>query len=392
MKDKNIFLKILGYFSIWRIILFLVAILAGLIIANFGNRFPYVDRVLTITNLPNWIWGFGNFDGVHYLRLAQNGYDAQFSQAFFPLYPLLIKFLNFLPKGNYDLSLFVDPSYFYVGLILSNILFVIALFFLYKLWTIEYDSKITKLATILLLTFPTSYYFGAIYSESLFLLLAVLTFWFVRKDKFILAGIMTALASATKIQGVLLAVFILIELWYKYKTGIKTRLNSFWKDVVGLLIAPLGLATYMLYLWKQFGDPIYFLTSQPAFGAGRSNFPFVTLPQVIYRYLKMLLTVGTSNLAFWNATLELFFMLLPVGILIYSFRKVKFSYWMFTALAILMPTLTGTLSSMPRYAILAFPLIPLIAKFNKGAKYIIIAQVLVGVVLLAMFIRGYWVA
>lgn len=392
MGNKEIAGKVIKYFLSWRIILFAVSFLSTLVITKFGDRFPYTDRVLSITHLPNWIWGFGNFDGVHYLRLAQNGYEAQYSQAFFPLYPLLIRFFNFFPKENLDLNLYTDPSYFYTGLILSAVFFIPALYLLFKLWGREHNFKIAGLSIVLLLSFPTSFYFGAIYTESLFLLLAVLTFWFVREDKFIPAGIMAALASSTKIQGVLLSVFLLIELWEKYKDRLVKLGKSFWKDILGLAISPLGLVAYMYYLYKAFGDPIYFLTAQPAFGAGRSSLPLVTLPQVIYRYIRMLLTISPTNLSFWNAAVELLFVLVLITVLIISFRKIKFSYWLFAALSVFIPTMTGTFSSVPRYALLAFPLLPLIAKFNKAPRYIIIAQVLVGVILLALFIRGYWVA
>ena len=187
MNAKGTFARIIKLFLSWRIFLFGIAFLSTLVIANFGNRFPYAERVLTVTKLPDWVWGFGNFDGVHYLRIAQNGYDAEYSQAFFPLFPLLIRIFNFFPKGNLDTNFFVDPSYFHTGMILSAIFFILALYLLVKLWSKEYSAKIAWTSIVLLLTFPTSFYFGSIYSESLFLLLTVLTFWFVKKDKFIIA-------------------------------------------------------------------------------------------------------------------------------------------------------------------------------------------------------------
>jgi len=392
MDNKKIFTTVLKYFLSWRIILFAIAYLATYYISKFGNTFPYVDRVLTITNLPNWIWGFGNFDGVHYLCLAQNGYSAVYTQAFFPLYPLLIKLFNIFPKGNLDLSLYTDPSFFYVGIILSNLLFIFSLFLLYKLWNKEYNDKISKLSVILLLTFPTAFYFGSIYSESLFIFLVILTFWFTNKNLFILAGIFAALASATKIQGSLLFVYLLIELIQRYKDQLLTRTDLVKKGIITLAISVTGSVSYMFYLWKSFGNPIYFLTSQPAFGAARSAIPVVTLPQVFYRYFKILTTVNLGNITFWNSLLELTFTIILLIALIYSFKKIKFSYWIFVLLAVIMPTLTGTLSSMPRYALLAFPLIPLVTRFQRAFKYIIIAQLVLGIILLSLFVRGYWVA
>jgi Gpi18-like mannosyltransferase len=267
-----------------------------------------------------------------------------------------------------------------------------ALYFLFKLWKEEYGGKVTQTALLILLTFPTAFYFGSVYSESVFLLLAVLTFWFAKKDKFLIAGIMAALSSATKIQGVFLFVFLAIELWGKYRGKWGEMKKTLLKDISGLLVSPLGLLGYMYYLYKATGDPVYFLTAQPAFGAERAAVPLVTLPQVIYRYIKMLLTVTPQNMAFWNAFLELFITLVLVGALIYAFKKIKFSYWVFTLIVVVLPTMTGTLTSVPRYALMAFPLIPIFAKFNKARIYIIIAQVLLEIALVALFTRGYWVA
>lgn len=366
--------------------------MATVFIVNFGNRFPYVDRVLSITGLPDWIWGFGNFDGVHYLRIAQDGYAAQYSQAFFPLYPFLIRLFNFLPKGGLDLNIYTDPSYFYTGMLLSVAFFVSALYFLFKLWNQEYNSRVANIAILLLLSFPTAFYFGAVYSESLFLLLAALVFWFVRKDKFLLAGVFAALASATKIQGALLFIFLALELWGKYFKRGENFGKMSWSDILGVIISPLGLLAYMLYLRQSVGDPFYFLASQPAFGAQRSSIPLVMLPQVIYRYIRIFMSLEVASLAFVNALLELLVTGGLIAGIILTFRKIKFSYWIFMTLAVLLPTLTGTLSSMPRYALLAFPLLPLIAKCKRVSKYIIIAQVVLQVALLALFIRGYWVA
>lgn len=395
MKNKNIFSSVLKYFFCWRILLFGVAFLAAFLITDFGNRFPYVERVLTVTNLPNWIWGFGNFDGVHYLRIAQNGYTAEFTQAFFPLYPLLIRFFNFLPKGNLDFSIYTDPSYFYTGMILSTVFFVLALYFLFKLWVKEYNKEVADLAIIFLLSFPTAFYFGSVYSESLFLLLAVLVFWFNKKGKIFLSGIFAGLASATKIQGILLFVFLAMEMGNKYfKKGEKILITKdFLLDLLGIVISPLGLIFYMFFLQKTVGDPLFFLTSQPAFGAERSSLPLVLLPQVIFRYIKIFGSVDFLSLTFFNAFLELFITMILVLVLIFAFKKIKLSYWFFVAFSVLLPTLTGTLSSMPRYALLSFPFFPIFAKsFGKASKKIIIVQIFLQALLLSLFIRGYWVS
>ncbi len=390
---KRDFLLVLKYFFIWRVALILVAAAALYLLPTFAARFPYSDRVLTITGLPNWIWGFGNFDGVHYLRIAQNGYTSEFTNAFFPLFPILTRvFSVFFPKiPGLDLSMFTDPSYFYSGLILPNLFFIGALFMFYKLLRIDYVDEISKKTLILLLVFPTAYYFGAIYTESLFLLLGVSAIYLIRKHKFLPASIFIALATATRITGVFLIIVYLIEAYNYYKvTGLPQKKKL--EILLGIAVSPLGVLSYSLYLYSHFGDALYFLTVQPKFGADRSA-SLVLLPQVFYRYLKIFLNVPLISSSFFNAFLELIFTIFPLALLIIYLRKMRLSYWLFTLAVLLLPTLTGTLSSMPRYALLSFLLFPLIVqKWNMNYKLIILVLILLQVVLLSLFIRGYWVA
>ena len=380
------FKRIVSVFLIWRVALFFIAFLSVYFLPVFGARFPYAERVLEITNLPYWIWGFGNFDGVHYLRIAQDGYLAQYSQAFFPLFPLLIRFFSFVfPKiSNLDTSIFTDPAYFYSGIIISNLFFLGALYVLYKLINIDFKKDIAFLSVIFLLVFPTSFFFGSIYTESLFLLLTVSSIYLIRKGSFFWAAVLIALSSATRITGVLLIPLYLIEVFQN-----KNRTAYIWS-----LITPLGLLAYMYFLKSSFGNPLYFLTSQPVFGAGRSSGQIVLLPQVIYRYMKIFLTTNIMSLPFFNAFLEFTFTLVPLIFLIVIFKKMRLSYWIFSISVLILPTLTGTFSSMPRYALISvFLLLPyLITQFRKYAKPAILVSIALGILLTMLFIRGYWIA
>lgn len=391
-------LKIYRIFIVWRIGLFAVSALAILFITDFGARFPYYNTVLEPTKLPAWVWGFGNFDGVHYLRIAQDSYSAQYSQAFFPLYPLLIRMFTevniLLPKDpNLDTRIFVDPSFFYSGLILSNLVLLVALYFFYKLVILDYKKEIGLKSIILLLVFPTAFYFGSIYTESLFLLLTVGFFYLIRKQNFIAAGVLAALASATRIFGLLLLLVFIVELYFKVKNRqILLKSEQFTKALIGILLAPMGTLLYMLYLRFEFDNPLYFLTSQPLFGAERSN-EIILLPQVLFRYIKIFLTVSPTSLPFFNAFLEFSFTLIALGLLFVSFKKIRFSYFIFTFGSLLLPTLTGTLSSMPRYSLMLFLMLPFLVKFSgRHFKLVVVLFIILQIILVGLFTRGYWVA
>lgn len=389
MKKLSTKQQIFLLFFIWRLGLFLFAFISTLIIKDFGGRFPYYQELLIATGLPNWVWGFGNFDGVHYLNIALNGYFAQYTQVFFPLFPLLIfitgKFIFFSTNL---------PTFFLIALTIPNVLFLISLFLLYRLFKIDYSEKTSLRSIIFLLSFPTAFYFGSIYTESLFLFLTVLTLLLIRERNYLTAGFIGGLTTATRILGIGITAVVFIEtiLSSFKKKGIERYKNLGLSFLVSLL-SILGLLIYMIYLSINFNDPLYFLNAQPAFGAERSNLPFVLLPQVFFRYIKILSSVPINTMQFWNAFLELFFSITTILALILSFKKIRLSYWVFSLLCFIIPTLTGTLSSMPRYVLMCFLIIPFIVEsLGRYFKLVIGMFIILQVILLSLFIRGYWVA
>lgn len=382
MSRRTVIFKIAGIFLTWRVALFLVAFFALFWIPQFGERFPYVE-MLRESDLPEWVWSFGNFDGVHYLRTAKMGYEeSQFSQAFFPLYPSLIYLFSF------------SKVYFIVGLLISNLFFLGSLYLFYRILRLDYSHTTTWHSVILLIIFPTSFYFGSVYSESVFLFFVLSSLFLLRSKHYLGAGLYAALSSATRIFGILLIPVFLVEIVSAYLKGeLKVKSEEFVKALISLIIVPLGTLIYMRYLQISFYNPWYFLTSQPAFGAERTGGSIVFLPQVIFRYIKIIFSVSVSSLPFLNALLELFFTIAPLVVLFFAYRKIRLSYWIFTFGCLILPTLTGTLSSMPRYALMSFLLFPwVVEKLESYFRVIIIMMIMLGVILISLFTRGYWVA
>lgn len=376
MKDLY---RILALFITWRFSLFVFASVAAFLLPEFGARFPYYREQLIASNLPDYIWGFGNFDGVHYLRIAEMGYSSQYSQAFFPLYPILIKLFSYLLPFNLQANLLIS------GLFLSNLFAVLALFLLYKLFRLDFDERISCKSVLLLIAFPTAFYLGAVYTESLFLLLTVLGFILMRKNKFFLGAIAIGLATATRVFGILLVPMLI---YYLYRVKL-----PLYKSAVFCLLAVSGILIYMIYLGINFGDPIYFLNAQPAFGAARTSQQLIFLPQVFYRYLKIFLTVDLKTVLFLNAFLEFIFTILPLILVFLSRKMIKKEYSYFSLTSLIIPTLTGTLSSMPRYSLMIFLTFPFLAKGLKKLFYpFCLLLFILQIILLVMYIRGYWVS
>ena len=374
-RDINI---IIGFFFLWRILLFIVAYYSTNFIPLRGKNFlgggfdNYIKDPL--------FYGWANFDGEHYLSIAYMGYKG-LEQAFFPVYPILMNALA-RPFGSTIESLIVS------GLLISNISFLIALIILFKLITIDYPKSVAYLTITLLLVFPTSFYFGALYSESLFLLLSVTSFYLMRKNMWFLASLLGVFSSGTRIFGMFLTPTFVIEAWQK---KIKSR-SYFW-----IIFIPLGLLGYMYYQWLSVGDPIAFYHLQKIVGPQHES-GIVLLPQVYFRYIKILLTTSISNPIFQTIILEfligiLFFILPLYGLL----KKMRYSYVFYALAGFLLPTIQGSFSSVPRYVIVFFPSFLALSLFlsNKSRFTRIIIFTISGLGLIletALFIRGYWIA
>lgn len=368
-------------FLLWRVYL--------LVIAKIGEWF-----------IPQRSGFFGpsvwaNFDGVHYLAIAQNGY-MRLQEAFFPLYPLLIGFLaRTIFLGNY----------LWAGLFISHLSFIIALFIFYKLISLDFNQRQTKLAIFGLLIFPTSFFFGSVYTESLFLMLILASFYAARKEKWFWAGALGGLAAATKLVGIFLLPALLWEWWqqnnFKFQipaslaggSNFKLTVRSY--QLLWLLIIPLGLISYMWYLNNLVGDPSAFIHAQPAFGAQRTSGEIIFLPQVYWRYLKIFSTVPIMNYDFWIAVLEVFAFSVVILTLIWFWKKeVRRSYLIFSFLALIGPTLTGTFSSIPRYVLVLFPILFIYGLIMRRKTVVLIYALssILLVLLTALFTRGFFVA
>jgi hypothetical protein len=91
--------KILLIFILWRLGLFLIAILAPNFF-TYQASYPYPE-LLKSYNLANFINRWAGFDGIHYLSIVERGYkEIDLIQAFFPIYPILTSFLGLLSNNS----------------------------------------------------------------------------------------------------------------------------------------------------------------------------------------------------------------------------------------------------------------------------------------------------
>lgn len=360
----------------------LVAFIAQRFVPYLGF-FPYKE-LLVEYNLPTWVSSFANFDGIHYLLIAKQNY-SQWEQAFFPLFPLLIHFV-----------FFIIPNYLVAALFISNSALIVGLVFFKKLlngWGVK-----AALPLFYLLAFPTAFFFGVVYTESLFFMLFVLSLYFLHKKNYYLAGLFAAFSSATRLIGV----FLVIPFFFHFLDLKKRRFSFGW-----VILSPLiGLFVYMSYLFFTTGDPLFFFNSQPLFGANRSTH-LITLPQVYFRYFKILF-FAAHDFQWYLSLFEMSLFTLVFIVLIWElYRSIKhlqmaptnlrgvqrLGMVLFSLINIILPTLTGTFSSIPRYALFSLSFFIVLGEVKSFAlrALIFVFFIVSQIILLSLFVQGYFI-
>lgn len=294
------------------------------------------------------------WDSIHYLSIAHQGYKSAPDTVFFPIYPLTIRLLG---------SLF--GSYTVAGIVISLVSFAVALVALHRLTEIELGVRAAD-ATVFILAFaPLSFYFGAVYTESLFLALSVSAVLAARTDRWWLAGVLGGLAAITRLPGILLTLplgWMFIE-----RHGVRDR------RVLWLLLGPACLVSFLAYLHQHgYGWLAPIANQTGAQYAHRLAGPISTVAQAVSAGVSGIAAIGRGTpiirpdlpfglLSFPAESIELLLTLMVALVALgIAFRRLPMPYAVYALAVILVcvwsPTVNQPLQSFDRYALAIFPL------------------------------------
>ncbi|MGH3144366.1 MAG: glycosyltransferase family 39 protein [Rubrobacter sp.] len=345
---------------------------------------------------PSGTLGYwAHWDGAWYSQIATEGYGerAPESTAFFPLYPMLVRFAGAFGGG---------PALW--GVLISLLCTALALFFVYRIAEKFYDTPAARAATLALAFFPTAFFLNAVYTEALFLALTAGCVWAasVRRD-LLLAGAFGALAAATRNVGVLLLIPLLFE-WLRNKREFGAR------GLVGVALVPVGLAGYALYLRERFGEPFLFVRQQGDYWDREVANPITTAVEAWRaagegaRYLLdpstlFLDTSATPALDASNA-LNLAFLVVFLVVAAAGLVVLPPGLSLYACAIVLLPVLTPAprfpLMSMPRFVLGAFPIFLVLGYLLSRRRPALVLWLVLcgglGVALTALFTTWRWVA
>jgi Gpi18-like mannosyltransferase len=322
------------------------------------------------------------WDGGWYRSIAERGYyyypGKQCSVPFFPMYPLLMRGLSFVTRNVLASGMLIT-----LGAGIAT-----ALGF-HRWCRLRLSPRAATFGLLALILWPFAFYlYFTVYSDALFLALAIGSFLALESDRPLLAGLIAAFATATRPVGLAVAAGLIVRALERSGWSPRKPLQNLRPRDLALLLSFVGVAAYLGYLWVHFGDPFVFSKALVAWNKGQGfrtwmkseawfhvTHPKGYLPQAI---------IGNflATLIVWS--------LVPRAI-----RRFGWGYGVYTVIVLAMPTITTSdFVSMGRYVLAAFPCFAaagdLLAERPRVARVALVASGALLAVLTSFFARWYY--
>jgi hypothetical protein len=343
-------------------VMLVVGYLAVFMFGYVGGRAPlrYFDNELL--NLPvRWDAGW-------YLQIVTEGYrytpddpERQQNIVFFPAYPTLLRGVGRLLGGHMT-------GYILAGTMISLLAFFGALIYLYLFTRDSIGDDKARCALWLTASYPFAFFFGAIYTESLFLLGAIGAFYHFTRQQFGRAALWGLLVGLTRLNGCLLSIPIALLAIFRWQPGaaggaggppgirdlneVKEVNQGTAKVLAAVAMPALGLLLYAAFIWRLTGDPTLFAAGHAAWGRKPQGLTALVAQQFsIIAGGGLSGYVATPGYDVLNAIGALFALATawPVA------RRVGSAYAVFMLINIVPPLAAGGLLSAGRFSAVLFP-------------------------------------
>ncbi len=347
------------------------------------------------------------WDSEFYVGIAVGGYDdprittgelrdgtkMPLSYAFFPFYPAAmsvvaapIRLLGLNPIAAASLA----------GVIVSLLGTLLGMVSLYELTRAELGEEGGLRAAFYMLIFPTGFFLAQVYTEGLFIGLALSCLALIYHKRFFWAAVLATLATLTKAIGLAL-VFPLFLGWAATvdwrsvtKNGIGTvRSNLAGFHLSSLLVIILPIIAYLL--WDYFLGAKAFAIERDHFGRGLFNW------EQLGRGLKMMFNSfqdGSNSQMTTYYGIEAFGVVLAVIACLFTAKRYP-GLTLFSALALILPATGSAPQSIIRYVLCIPAVFIFLARLGRNTVFdrawTIFSLLMMGM-LLSLFTFNMWVA
>jgi hypothetical protein len=346
--------RVFGLGLLWLAGVFLVALISRSILPGVTGSRPWsYDMVRRVTPLARWDSGW-------YINLAEAGYGEpptrvgqETNHAFFPLYPGLVRLIVRATAIETSLA----------GNLISAAALLAALL-LFAEWTRRHfgESRVVP-AVLVLLLFPTSFFFAAVYTEALLLALSLAAVEAFERRRPVLGAIAGFFAGLTRISGLVLVPYLALVAHRTRRGAGGSRARALGDAALAAASPLAGFGLFCLYFWRRFSDPLLFLKAQHNW-SGQSK-SILDGPSLIWQGVVEDFQQGRIFGDAHARTLEgvylLFFLVLAAVLL----RQRRSAEALYVALTVAIVFTSGTFESAGRYVLPAFPAFAALAGLEK---------------------------
>jgi hypothetical protein len=359
----------------WKLIGTILAIKA--LFYWYGTQAFQVLTNSSIGSFKNWLALWNRWDAVHYVTLAENGYqatgEARFLVIFYPLFPWLTR-ITALVFRNYVVS----------ALIVVALASIAAGLLLKQLVKLDYAEEVGDRAVWFLFIFPGSAALHTPFTESVLLALAIGAFLAARKERWPVAGLLGALACLSRINGLVLIPALVVEAGHQYWSTRRWRWAWLWIGFIGM-----GVVGYLFLNYRVHGNPFMFMTYR------REHwFQIMGWPWIGVREKFLMAWHGTGEGGAITGTQDLLFLILGFAATIWSFIKLRPSYAVWMIGNWLLFTSTTFIIGVARFTVIMFPLFilfSLIASRRSWRRIITVWSLLFLALFTGLYVEGHWV-
>jgi hypothetical protein len=319
-------------------------------IGLFANLlFPLHQREpFTMFGRPSPFWDpFTRWDSGWFSGIARTGYQyvegGRSNLAYFPAYPMLMRHVGRL-FGRTTADVYLG------GIVVSWLSFVLAMIGLYYLARLDLPARRAERAVILTTVFPFAFFFGVVYTESLFLLCTIAAFYAFRTRRFVAGGLAGAVATATRVNGILMLPALA---WIAWRVAADRRERM--QALAGLALTTTGVGVYSLYVYSLSGNPLEWAASIERWGYYPGGSPLLALVRlagalVLHPYA----FVAGGGMAPYDALNGAAALLFTIAVP-FVWRRFGAAYGLFMAANLWLPLSSGLFEGLGRYCSVMFP-------------------------------------
>ena len=309
--------ELLGWIAVSR------AVVIGCVLLVWWVRRPRGHVPLSLLHHP--FGALNAWDSVWYGRVAEHGYllvpGRSSDPAFFPLFPVVLRVAHAL-----------GLPYSTAGVVVSNLLFVVAIVAFYELGKLLIPERHAYRAAVLAALFPMGFVFSMAYPESLALAAIAGAGIAAIRGRWLLAALLAAAATLARPEGVFITI-PLAAIAFRQRRG-----------YAAVLAAPIALATFPLYLGWSLGDANAWTQAEHAWGRS------FAVRGVFHTFTKLPHQLGRNG---WLVRDLVFLCVYLVLLVAARHSGVPVSWILAATLVVLLPLTSGSIVSLARFGLLA---------------------------------------